>query len=211
MTALALDNGYLSACFYGDLVFENRVVPLDIITDHPSNYTYLRFKLGGFPADVDQFFDEIHSRGIAAAEAPKDQCDENRRRQGTLAHLLDSRVQPATEPTAAHLPSTINPLQFLVENVLRNNVFVVRILVPALGQNSIGLYNIRHLRQLLPPQTGMIVVFELSAGADTVNAENSITEVITRFTGLQPQKDTVPGSLVRDSGATARLVSGTCQ
>ena len=211
LTALALDNGYLSACFYGDLVFENRVVPLDIITDHPSNYTYLRFKLGGFPADVDQFFDEIHSRGIAAAEAPKDQCDENRRRQGTLAHLLDSRVQPATEPTAAHLPSTINPLQFLVENVLRNNVFVVRILVPALGQNSIGLYNIRHLRQLLPPQTGMIVVFELSAGADTVNAENSITEVITRFTGLQPQKDTVPGSLVRDSGATARLVSGTCQ
>lgn len=211
LTALALDVGYLSACFYGDLVFDNTTVPLEVITDHPTGYTYVRFKLGGFPADVDQFFDEIHFRGMAAARAPKDQCDENRRRQGTLAHLLDSRVQPATEPTADHLPSTINPLQFLVENVLRNNVFVVRILVPALGQNSIGLYNIRHLRQLLPPQTGMIVVFELSAGADAVNAENSITEVMTRFTGLQPQKDTVPVSLVRESGATARLVSGTCQ
>jgi hypothetical protein len=211
LTALALDTGYLSACFYGDLVFENTTVPLEVITDHPTKYTYVRFKLGGFPADVDQFFDEIHLRGIAAARAPKDQCDENRRRQGTLAHLLDSRQQPATEPTAAHLPATINPLQFLVENVLRNNVFVVRILVPALGQNSIGLYNIRHLRQLLPPQTGMIIVFELSAGADTVNAENSVTEVITRFTGMQPQRDTVPSSLVRETSPTARLVSGTCQ
>jgi hypothetical protein len=211
LTALALDGGYLSACFYGDLVFDNTTVPLEVITDHPTKYTYVRFKLGGFPADVDQFFEEIHLRGIAAARAPKDQCDENRRRQGTLAHLLDSRVQPATEPTAAHLPATINPLQFLVENVLRNNVFVVRILVPALGQNSVGLYNIRHLRQLLPPQTGMIVVFELSAGADAVKAENSVTEVITRFTGMQPQRDTVPSSLVRETGPTARLVSGTCQ
>jgi hypothetical protein len=211
LTALALDSGYLSACFYGDLVFENRSIPLEIITDHPSHYTYVRFKLGGVPADVERFFDEIHRRGIETAQAPQPLCPGPARRFGTLAHLLDSRVKPATEPTAEHLPATINPLQFLVENVLRNNVFVVRILVPALGQNSIGLYNIRHLRQLLPPQTGMIVVFELSAGADTISAENSITEVITRFTGLQPQKDTVSGSLVRDSGATARLVSGTCQ
>lgn len=211
LTALALDGGYMAACFYGDLVFENRTVPLEVITDHPSKYTYVRFKLGGFPADIDQFFDEIHLRGIAAAEAPKPQCDGPVRRQGTLAHLLDSRAQPATEPAAAHLPSTINPLQFLIENVLRNNVFVVRILVPALGQNSIGLYNIRHLRNLLPPQTGMIVVFELSAGAEAVNAENSITEVMTRFTGMQPQRDVIPESLVRDAGASARLVSGTCQ
>ena len=211
LTALALDNGYLSACFYGDLVFENTTVPLEVITDHQTEYTYVRFKLGGFPADVDQFFDEIHARGMDAAQAPKPACPGIPRRQGTLAHLLDSRVQPSSEPTAENLPSTINPLQFLVENVLRNNVFVVRILVSALGQNSIGLYNIRHLRQLLPPQTGMIVVFELSAGADTVNAENSITEIITRFTGLQPQRDTVPASFVRDAGATARLVSGTCQ
>jgi len=211
LTALALDSGYLSACFYGDLVFENATVPLEVITDHPTRYTYVRFKLGGVPADVDQFFDEIHARGIEAARAPKPICAGIPRRQGTLAHLLDSRVQPDNEPTAATLPGTINPLQFLVENVLRNNVFVVRILVSALGQNSIGLYNIRHLRQLLPPQTGMIIVFELSAGTDTVNAENSITEVITRFTGLQPQRDTVPVSFVRDVGATARLVSGTCQ
>lgn len=211
LTALALDGGYLSACFYGDLVFDNTTVPLEIITNHPSTYTYVRFKLGGFPADVDQFFDEIHLRGIAAANAPKDQCDENRRRQGTLAHLLDSRVQPATEPTAAHLPATVNPLQFLVENVLRNNVFVVRILVPALGHSSAGLYNIRHLRHLLPPQTGMIVVFELSAGVDTVTAENSVIESMTIFTGMRPQRNTVPSSLVRETNPTVRLVSGTCQ
>ena len=211
LTALALDGGYLSACFYGDLVFENRVVPLEVITDHHTNYTYLRFKIGGFPADVDKFFDEIHFRGTEEAKNPLPPCDNPPRRRGTLAHLLDSRVQAATEPTAANLPSTINPLQFLVENVLRNNVFVVRILVSALGPNSIGLYNIRHLRQLLPPQTGMIVVFELVPGTDTIDPEDSVTEVITRFTGLQPQRDTVSPLFVRDAGVTARLVSGTCQ
>lgn len=206
LTALALDDGYLSACFYGDLVFENKQVPLDVVTDHPSGYTYLRFKVGGFPADVDKFFDEIHARGAekAIANLPH-------RGKYTLAQLLDKRANPTDEPTAAHLPDTLNPLQFLVENVLRNNVFVVRILVPALGPNNIGLYNIRHLQSLLPPQTGMIVVFELAAPTDTINATNSITEVTTRFTGMHPQHDTVPESLVRDGGCTARLVSGTCQ
>jgi len=210
ITALALDGDYLSACFYGDLVFENRQVPLEVITDHPLGYTYLKFKLGGFPADAERFFDEIHARGVAAAEAAPQPCVDGRRR-GTLAQLLDKRVNPFAEPTAENLPRTINPLQFLVENVLRNNVFVVRILVSTLGQNSLGLYNVRHLRRLLPPQTGMIVVFELSAGTDTIDPEHSVAETITTFTGMQPKRDTVPVSFVNDRGATARLVSGTCQ
>ena len=210
ITALALDGGYLSACFYGDLVFENRQVPLEVVTDHPLGYTYLSFRLGGFPADAERFFDEIHARGVAAAAAAAQPCVSGRRR-GTLAQLLDKRVNPPAEPTAANLPRTINPLQFLVENVLRNNVFVVRILVSTLGQNSLGLYNVRHLRRLLPPQTGMIVVFELSAGTDTIDPEHSVAETITTFTGMQPRRDTVPESFVRDRGATARLVSGTCQ
>jgi hypothetical protein len=102
-------------------------------------------------------------------------------------------------------------LKFLVENVLRNNVFVVRIFIPALGQNHLGLYNIRHLRQLIPPQTAMIVVFELVVDLDTIDAEDHIAEHVTTFTGMNPLKDIVPETLVRDIGATAHLISGTCQ
>lgn len=212
ITALALDSGFLSACFYGDLVFENRLVPLEVNTAHPTGYTYVKFRLGGYPADVEQFFNEVHERGVQAAQLRKTQPDcEPKLKIGTLAHLLDKRVNAGTEPTAAQLPKTINPLRFLVENVLRNNVFVVRISVSALGLNPLGLYNIRHLRQLLPPQTAMIVIFELAADKDNINPENAVFEAVTRFTGMNPQKDDVPVSLVSDLGATARLVSGTCQ
>lgn len=209
LAALSLDSGFVAACFYDNLVFENRILPLEIDTAHTSGYTYIKFHIGGHPADVEQFFDEVHARGIAAATGA-DPCHPTRRK-GTLAHLLDSRVNPEGEPTAQHLPSAINPLRFLVENVLRNNVFVVRILVSALGQNQLGMYNIRHLRQLLPPQTAMIVIFELDADTDMINAENQLSEAVTTFRGMEPVTDAVPVSLVQDMGATARLISGTCQ
>lgn len=212
ITALALDSGFLASCFYGDLVFENRNVPLEVDTQHPSGYTYVKFRIGGYPADVQQFFDEIHERGIQAAAFKKAQpACELKLKIGTLAQLLDKRRNAATEPTSAHLPKTINPLRFLVENVLRNNVFVVRISVSALGLNQLGLYNIRHLRQLLPPQTAMIVIFELTADKDKITPETAVFEAVSRFTGMTPANDEVQVSLVNDLGATARLVSGTCQ
>jgi hypothetical protein len=212
IAAIAVDSGFLASCFYGDIVFENKLVPLEVNTTHPSGYTYVKFRLGGYPADIEQFFDEVHARGVQAAELRKSQPDcAPKLKIGTLAHLLDKRVNAGTEPTASQLPKTINPLRFLVENVLRNNVFVVRIYVNALGLNQLGLYNIRHLRQLLPPQTAMIVIFELAVDKDKITPENAVFEAVTRFTGMNPANDDVPVSSVHDLGATARLVSGTCQ
>ena len=161
LSALAVGPEFLSACFYSDLVFENKEVPLEIDTNHPTGYTYIKFKVGGFPGDVDAFFNEMHKRGIHAHEN-KNECALGRR-VGTLAHTLDRRKNALTEPTADNLPKTINPLKFIVENVLRNNVFIVRINTESLGQNRLGMYNIRHIKPLIPPQTAMIVVFELAA------------------------------------------------
>lgn len=261
LTALALDNGFLSTCFYGDLVFENKIVPLVVDTNHPSGYTFVKFDLGGFPADVERFFDELHMRGVDAAETVKESCFYNPieyaaleafpdrgllgrvyravdtgwlyrwvpsidsppgtyeqivrvppdRKLGTLAHMLDKRRQPDGEPNESHLPATINPLRFLIENVLRNNVFIVRIDVPALGQNRLGLYNVRHLRQVIPPQTAMIVIFELAAKTDKINAEKQVAEELDSFKGIEPQADTVDENYVKDNGALLTTLSGTCQ
>lgn len=256
LMALALDNNFLSTCFYGDLVFENKVVPLIVDADHPTGYTYLRFELGGFPADVQRFFDELHERGVQLAQTDDIACfrqpneyatyvelpekgnagqiyktiDDNRyyrwladgryeqiiqvppfKKLGTLAHLLDKRNDPSGEPTAANLPTHINPLRFLVENVLRNNVFVVRINVSALGQNRLGLYNIRHLRHVLPPQTAMIVVFELTLKEDRINAEKYVFDGVDTFKGIEPQLDTVDETYVKDLGVLINRISGTCQ
>lgn len=210
LPALALDNGFTAACFYGDLVFENKEVPLHVDTHHISKYTYVHFQLGGFPGDVKRFFDEVHIRGIESLQNINE-CRPPMKKPGTLAHILDSRKYAETEPGPQHLPATINPLRFLIENVLRNNVFVVRITVSALGQKQLGLYNIRHLRQLLPPQTAMIVVFELTAKQDIVSADQRVTEYVTNFVGMEPANDEIPNANVQDLGATLYLISGTCQ
>lgn len=211
ISALALGPGYLSACFYGDLVFENKDVPLEVDTAHDSGYTYVKFRLGGFPLDVQQFFDEIHARGVQAAEIVQDPCDRKNRKLGTLAHLLDRRKNPDGEPTAVNLPKTINPLKFIVENVLRNNVFLVQINVGSLGRNRLGLYNIRHLRQLLPPQSAMIVIFSMQARQNAIGAGQNLREAVTTFTGAEPLNDAVYDSMVRDASVTVRRISGTCQ
>jgi len=210
LAGLALDKHFLAACFYGDLVFENRVVPLQVNTDHPTGYTYVHFALNGFPADVAKFFDEVHARGIVAAAQQRDPCRAGRR-VGTLAHLLDKRKNPDGEPSPEHLPAEINPLRFLIENVLRNNVFVVRINTAALGQNRLGLYNVRHLRQVIPPQTAMIVVFELAPPTEKIDAENFVSEQVVYFKGIEPQTDTIDENYVQDLGALLTRLSGTCQ
>lgn len=319
ISALALDQGFVSACFYGDLIFENVDVPLEVDTNHPSGYTFVRFKVSGFPIDVDLFFDELHQRGIEAAQYAQDPCFENPIKHptkdqfpvtgsedavyvaedtgyfyrwqitspskpeygyyaelteferchppweqfdnftsfptrgnvnkiyldadtgkfyrwvvqtpaypaqgvysyvprpypfaklGTLAHLLDKRAQPDGEPTENDLPKKINPLGFLVKNVFRNNVFVVLIRVSSLGRDRLGLYNIRHLRQVLPPNVAAFFVYELDTITDRKNGADDISDDIYKFTGMEPLQDAVPEVYINDRGVTVSTISGTCQ
>lgn len=318
LAALALDRGVLASCFYGDIVFENKLVPLKVNTAHPGGYTYVHFDLSGFPADVKKFFDELHERGIAAAEEYRNECfdkpllfptkdalpkygvtntiyqatdtakfyrweivaaavaetgeyveltpDERKacgpdwlqfftrasfptlgkatklylaadtgkfykwavltpaipeigkyvetrrtsRKSGTLAHLLDKRPQPDGEPTTRDLPATINPLKFLVENTLRNNAFCITIRISALGQNRLGMYNIRHIRQLLPPQTLMFLICQLDVSRTSIGAKN-IEDTLRVFKATNPVEDLVAEEYVNDRGATTKIISGTCQ
>jgi len=297
LLGLAVDRGFLAACFLGDLVFENKLVPLEVQERHPSGYTYVSFGLGGFPADVRQFFDEVHARGIEMAEtvvsltvtprpgqailcwepppvhtsrdvvaysvqyssdggktwvevlgpiteltvilnglddavsyvfrvAPVFEVGAgpyavttvtdikkppSRFRRGTLAHVLDEHIRAGTEPTAERLPAAINPMRFLIENVLRNNVFVVRIVVSAVGSDALKLYNVRHLRRLLPPQTAMIVIFDLDGATDKIKGDIMVGEAQIIYKGAEPQADIIDDSYVIDNGATLKILSGTCQ
>jgi hypothetical protein len=211
LLGLAVDAGFLAACFLGDLVFENKQVPLEVFPNHPSGYTYVQFSLGGFPADVARFFDEVHARGIEFATAAINPCATNNRRLGTLAHILDRRAQPLSEPTAGDLPTTINPMRFLIENVLRNNVFVVRIVVSALDQNALNNNVLRHLRQLIPPQTAMIVVFELTGETEEINGDIMIDEQTYKYDAAAPISDTIDDAYVVDEGVFTRILSGSCQ
>ncbi len=224
LQALALGEGLLSTCFYADLIFENRDVPLVVEEEDPSGYTKVTFGVGGFPLDVDQFFDDLHARGVEEANRaidecetdistvryPASDCDESEYvgRRGTLAHLLDLRAEQVGEPKASHLPTTINPLQFLIENVLRNNAFLVRIKASSTGSGGVGLHNVRLLRKVAPPHTAMLLVVDLTAAKDSVTV-NNINEQISTFVGMEPLADTI--DMVSDSRVTIRVINGTCQ
>jgi hypothetical protein len=210
LAALALDSGFLAACFYGDLIFENKDTPLVVTTDD-EGYTKVSFKVAGMPQDVKQFFDEIHARGVTAAKEDVGNCPPDKPRRYTLAHFLDKRKNPISEPEVQHLPAVINPLRFIVENTLRNNVFVVKLTVSALGRNRLGLYNIRHLRNLLPPGVAMLLVFELTAPLNTIDGDDRISENTQFFVGAEPAEDTVDETFINDLGVTVRTLSGTCQ
>lgn len=208
LLALALGRGFLASCFYGELVFENREVPLIVDEDHRSGYTYCRFALGGQPLEVTQFFDDMHARGVAAI--PPATCDNEGARRGTLAHLLDTRTKLISETKAANLPATINPLRFLITNVLRNNAFVVRIKASGMGRGRVGLYNTRHLRKLLPPHTAMLLLIDLHAGEERIGP-SSISECTSQFTAMNPLNDVIPSTMVTERKPRVRLISGTCQ
>ena len=102
-------------------------------------------------------------------------------------------------------------MQFLITNVLRNNVFIARIRVAGLGQKHLGLYNIRQLKQLLPPQTALIVVFEFDPPDENIDATKNIAETTSYFTGAEPAIDEINTNNVNDLGARIFTVSGTCQ
>ena len=223
--ALAMGKGFLAACYYGDLIFENKEVPLEVDESHPSGFTYVKFGLGGFPLDVARFFDELHDRGIAESQKPIDACqptdtvfipgDEcageglpnQRIRRGTLAHLLDRRAEPVGEPTAASLPRTINPLQFLVANVLRNNTTLIRVKAASLGSDSLGLHASTHFRKIVPPHTAVILIVELTPHSDSVTVD-MLAESLTMFKGMSVADNLT--ELVTDS-CRPRIISGTCQ
>jgi len=230
LQALAMGKGFLSTCYYGDLVFENKDVPLEVTEaeDDPYGYTYVKFGLGGFPLDVQRFFDDIHERGISAAESAVDPCDEDRDiinvpgdacsgipdqelNRGTLAHLLDQRPERIGEPTAAALPSTINPLQFLIQNVLRNNVTVIRLRVSDLGDTALGLHTARFFKKITPPHTAMLLVIEVDAEEEEIDPATYTEESIGTFQGMTPVSEDIQEASVDDSFVGIRRVSFTCQ
>ena len=145
LTRLNLGPGVLSPKFEGELSFENTSKTLTVTTK--DSKAYVSFDIGGFPGDVSLFFDELHAKGLEEGK--------------TLAQYLDTRGSSQnSEPTASTLPTTINPLQFLVDNLLRFNLFAVKIQTHSIN-STLSMSRARIFRKLLPPWTAVVILYEL--------------------------------------------------
>lgn len=98
--------------------------------------------------------------------------------RGTLAQLMAGQDILVGEPTADDLPSTINPLQFLCNNLIVNNGFIVKIKQDAIqvGNNYIKLLS--DLQYVVPPEKAVLLCIELSP-------------VVSDFTVASGNEDTI--------------------
>lgn len=156
LRSLALGKGYLSEGYYGDLVFRNETLATTVTepSAETGEYTRIEFPVDGAPGDVIRFWDDVHESGTAAGE--------------TFAMLLDTRTDKTGQPTAAALPTAINPLRFLCENILRANYGLVIVKPTTFGRNSPGLHHARILRRVVPPPTAILLYVELELGSDEI-------------------------------------------
>jgi len=136
------------------VAFENTSVPV-IVEEGVDGKTRVSWELGGYPGDVQKFWDDVHAAGVASGS--------------TLADLLDSRPEPRQgEPTAVALPTTINPLAFAAENLLRNNAYCVAIRPKTFGSGRLPINRQLVMRKIVPPHTLGLVIVEWEAAVDSV-------------------------------------------
>mgnify|MGYP003638348851 CR=1 FL=1 len=182
LTQLNFGPGVLSPGLEGELTFQNSSTPLNVTTK--DSKAYVTFDVGGFPGDVDLFFAELHAKGLAEGK--------------TFAQYIDTRGSfQNSEPTASTLPATINPLQFLVDNLLRFNMFVIKIQTHSI-ETDLGLSRTRIFRKLLPPWTAVVILYELEPDAETVTMDGAgtitdpgYTESVTSITAADPINETL--------------------
>jgi hypothetical protein len=127
------------------LTFTNALTPVVVTT--VSGRTKVTWSLGGASGDVTTFWNTVHSNGIAGSNK-------------TLAQLMDLRPQPqSTDPDVNSLPSQVNPLDFMVKNVLRYSTLVILTKAASQGRWALGTATLsRVLRLLLGPNQTAIVI-----------------------------------------------------
>ena len=145
LTSLTVPADFFAGVTTGALTFEDTNASL-VVTTGVSGKTKVAWALGGAAGDVTAFFNKLHAKGVTAG--------------ATLANFLDQRPVEAqtAEPTADNLPTTVNPLQMLFENVFRGNLLLVRTRSDQFGPDALGSSFQWVLRKILPPSLALLVV-----------------------------------------------------
>jgi hypothetical protein len=210
LPAFALSPSFLGGQFLSELSLRNRSSALEYLGLDIDGKAEVRFEVSGFPNDVERFWELAHARGKAEGR--------------TLANALDERENPVGEPVPLNLPDEVNPLEFMLDNFLRNNLFVIRLRQASFGPKALSPELFRLLRDTVPPHTSYVVYVELEPGVEVVDLggaggedEAGYEESLTHFRAGSASDESneasvsVPGDpSYGDVHIRARLVSLTC-
>jgi hypothetical protein len=201
ISALTVGSGILAWGFWGDITFANETVST-VVQEDVDGYTKISWELGGFPFDIVKFWDEVHAAGVAV--------------DNTLAMLLDVRPDPVGQPTAASLPTTVNPVQFLTDNLLRNNAYIVKVKPGSQLAGRLAFVPVDQLRKIQPPHTVMLLIVELDYADSPVIMEGPGTEAapgyeeeLTGFPAMTIAESMDPATYVVENIAI-KSIGGRC-
>lgn len=188
--AINLGNGFIGNEFAYDLGFVNKFVTPTVSTDD-YGYTKFSFEIGGHPLDVDKFWELVHSRGVDKGL--------------TIAQGLDKRVEKVGEPTEESLPSSINPLRFLVDEMIPGGLTLVSIKIESLGAE---LPRMSILPDLTSLGNGIFFIFEAPLAIDSSFDVQSTID--SQFTGAETIEEYITSSLL-SSAVTLKSVNSSCE
>jgi len=155
LPALALSKNFLSGGYFAELMLQNAKAELEFRGLDDDGKAFVCFEVTGFPGDIDRFWELAQQRGKDAG--------------ATLAELLDTRENPAGQPGESDLPAEVNPLDFVLDNIMKNNLFVMRVRTGSFDEDAPGLRVFRLLRDVIPPHTTYVVFVELVPAQETVD------------------------------------------
>jgi hypothetical protein len=140
---LAAGPDLLGPGYAAGLVFGADEVPVATTRD-AAGRARVTFPLGGTAADVARFWRAVRAREDVL--------------QITLAEAWGA------------IPATINPLAFLLTDLIRQNAVLVRIALDGVPADAPGLAALPLVRRILPPHVALLVTVTLPTLADTATA-----------------------------------------
>lgn len=183
--ALTFGNSFLSGGYFSTLTFENKQVDVEYLGTDEDDKAVVIFQISGFPGDIEAFWEQAQTLG---KESGKE----------TLAELLDTRANPVGQPLPAFLPATVNPLEFVIENILKNNLTIVKVRANSIGSDAPGLNLFKYLRNIILPHTTFVVFIEIAADTDTIDLSQAgdeevagVEEETTRFGAIVPDPEEI--------------------
>jgi len=201
VSAITVEAGVLAWGFWSGLTFENATVPT-VVEEDVDGYTKISWELGGFPFDVEKYWEDVHADGVAAGQ--------------TLAMLLDVRPDPVGQPTAASLPTEINPFQFLADNILRNNAYIVKVKPGSQLSGQLAFVPVDQLRKIQPPHTLMLLIVELDYADSPVIMESpgsedapGYEETLSGFPMMPISESMAPTTYIAET-ITVKTIGGRC-
>ena len=162
---LSLGPALLQGEYQAPLVFQNESVSLKYLGVLPNNTAWVEFDVSGLQGDVQAFWRNVKRN--AALEGR------------SVASLFDTRGNKTEPVPPSALPATVNPMKFIMENLMDNNTYIVSVRPGMFRTGALGLSATTHLRRHTPPHTTFITLVESQDYEDVIDLNAALTDTVT--------------------------------